>query len=201
MKPDPDWWKTIFDDVYLLTDARSVCDQDITRREVDLICELLPIRPEHRILDLCGGHGRHSLELCARGMNQCTLLDYSQHLVDHARTTAAAFDYPMDFVQADARSTGLPAESFDHVFIMVNSLGYIQEPGADHKILTEANRLLRPGGWLLIVSSPSQAPYESTLTPVRKAGCAATRAGRALIPLPLLESSCSPARRRSRSCR
>jgi D-alanine-D-alanine ligase len=42
IKADPDWWKTMFDDVYLLTDARSVCDEDITRREVDLICELLP---------------------------------------------------------------------------------------------------------------------------------------------------------------
>ena len=43
MKVDPDWWKTMFNEVYLLTDARSVCDEDITRREVDLICELLPI--------------------------------------------------------------------------------------------------------------------------------------------------------------
>jgi D-alanine-D-alanine ligase len=53
---------------------------------VDLICELMPIRAEHRILDLCGGHGRHSLELCARGFTGCTLLDYSRHLVDCART-------------------------------------------------------------------------------------------------------------------
>ena len=29
------WWRTLFDEVYLLTDARSVCDQDITRREVE----------------------------------------------------------------------------------------------------------------------------------------------------------------------
>ena len=161
MKPDPDWWKTIFDDVYLLTDARSVCDQDITRREVDLICKLLPVRPEHRVLDLCGGHGRHSLELCARGINHCTLLDYSQHLVDHARTSAAGLDYSMDFVQADARSTGLPNESFDHVFIMGNSLGYIQEPGADTQILTEANRLLRLGGWLLLDVTDGAAVKES----------------------------------------
>ena len=88
MKVDPDWWKTMFDEVYLLTDARSVCDKEITRCEVDLICELTPIRPEHRILDLCGGHGRHSLELCSRGFTGCTLLDYSQHLIDCARIEA-----------------------------------------------------------------------------------------------------------------
>ncbi len=37
MKVDPDWWKKLFDDIYLVTDARSVCDDDITGREVDLI--------------------------------------------------------------------------------------------------------------------------------------------------------------------
>ena len=33
---DPDWWKTLFDEVYLITDARSVCDSELTRREVDV---------------------------------------------------------------------------------------------------------------------------------------------------------------------
>jgi len=150
IKVDADWWKTMFDEVYLLTDGRSVCDEEITRSEVDLICELLPTNSEHRILDLCGGHGRHSLELCARGFTGCALLDYSQYLIDHAKMHATENNYPMDFIQADARSTGLPDESFDHVFIMGNSLGYIPEPAADRQILDEAKRVLRPGGWLLI---------------------------------------------------
>lgn len=150
IKVDPGWWKTMFDEVYLLTDARSVCDEEITRREVDLICELLPIRPGHRILDLCGGHGRHSLELCARGFTRCTLLDYSQYLIDCARTRAAECNYSLDFIQGDARSIGLPSESFDHVLIMGNSLGYIPEPAADSQILAEAKRVLRTGGWLLL---------------------------------------------------
>jgi len=67
----------------------------------------------------------------------------------------------MDFVRADARSTGLPAESFDHAFIMGNSLGYIQEPGSDSQILTEANRLLRLGGWLLVDVTDGAAVKES----------------------------------------
>jgi D-alanine-D-alanine ligase len=150
IKVDADWWKTMFDEVYLLTDGRSVCDEEITRSEVDLICELLPINLEHRILDLCGGHGRHSLELCARGFTGCALLDYFQYLIDHAKMHATENNYPMDFIQVDARSTGLPDESFDHVFIMGNSLGYIPEPAADRQILDGAKRVLRPGAWLLI---------------------------------------------------
>lgn len=131
MKVDPDWWKKLFDDIYLVTDARSVCDDDITGHEVDLICELLPVVPGQKILDLCGGHGRHSFELCTRGICACTIVDYSQYLIDHARKHAERYNYSIDLIRADARNTGLPAGSFDHVIIMGNSLGYISEQDAD----------------------------------------------------------------------
>ncbi|MGA2403944.1 MAG: class I SAM-dependent methyltransferase, partial [Syntrophobacteraceae bacterium] len=147
---DAEWWKTMFDEFYLLTDARSVCDDEITRREVDLICRLLPIRSAHRILDLCGGHGRHSLELSRRGFSRCALVDYSEFLLKRARSLAREQNYPMDYIQADARNTGLSAQSFDFVLIMGNSLGYPPDPSADRQILIEAKRVLRPGGWLLI---------------------------------------------------
>ena len=151
----------MFDEVYLLTDARSVCDEEITRREVDLICHLLHIRKGHRVLDLCGGHGRHSLELCARGFAECTVLDYSRYLIDCARTTAAKCNYPMECIQGDARNTGLSAESFDRVLIMGNSLGYIPEPAADKQILDEARRVLCPGGRLLIDVTDGAAVKDS----------------------------------------
>ena len=63
---DPDWWKDLFDEVYLTTDARSVCDDEVTRKEIDLLQELIPLSPDQEILDLCGGHGRHSRELALR---------------------------------------------------------------------------------------------------------------------------------------
>ena len=64
---DPDWWKTLFDDIYLVTDARTVRDDALTRQEVDIFCNLVPMGPEKRVLDLCGGQGRHALELTRRG--------------------------------------------------------------------------------------------------------------------------------------
>lgn len=147
---DPEWWKTLFDEVYLLTDARSVCNEEITRLEVNVICDLLPIRTGDRILDLCGGHGRHSLELCERGFTSCTLLDYSECLIDCAIKQADKCNYSMDVVRADARNTGFPDDNFDHVFIMGNSLGYIQESDGDRQIVDEAFRVLCPGGWFLV---------------------------------------------------
>ena len=142
---DTDWWKHIFDEVYLLTDARSVCDAEITRREVDVICDILPLDTEHHILDLCGGHGRHSMELCERGFRRCTVLDYSEVLLQRARRSAREKDYVLGVVKADARDTGLAADAFDCVMVMGNSMGYIQEAEADGHILAEARRLLRPG--------------------------------------------------------
>jgi len=147
---NPEWWKELFDEVYLVTDARSVCDAEVTRREVDLIGELLPLSPEHDILDLCGGHGRHSLELHSRGFRRCTVLDYSQFLIDRGRRDADRLGREIRFLRGDARETGLPAESFDHVLILGNSLGYTASPEGDRAILSEALRLLKCGGRLLI---------------------------------------------------
>jgi D-alanine-D-alanine ligase len=147
---NPDWWKTLFDEVYLLTDARSVCNDDVTRREIDVICELLPLQAADSILDLCGGQGRHSLELARRGYSQCTVLDYSQALLERGRAEVERTGYPVTFVQGDATATGLPGGAYDHVLILGNSLGYMSEAVDDLQIMREALRLLKPGGWLLV---------------------------------------------------
>ena len=115
---DPDWWKTLFDEVYLVTDARSVGDEDITRQEIDIFLALVPMQPDDRILDLCGGHGRHTLELCQRGFRDCTVLDYSQPLLDVGARVAAQKRYRVRFVQGDARQTELTSGAFDHVLIL-----------------------------------------------------------------------------------
>lgn len=147
---NPEWWKTLFDEVYLLTDARSVADTEVTRREVDIICELLPLQPQDRILDLCGGQGRHSFELLQRGYSGCTVLDYSEVLLEQGRQRCRGNGSSIAFVQGDATRTGLPEATFDHVMILGNSLGYLPQTTDDLQILCETRRLLRPGGNLLI---------------------------------------------------
>lgn len=150
IKVDPDWWKSLFDEMYLLTDARTVDDDDLTAREVDMLCQLLSLQEDDQILDLCGGQGRHSLELAARGYQGCTVLDYSDVLLTKGRSTAAEKGCRLEFVQGDATSTGLRSASYDHVMILGNSLGYLPRPSDDLQILQEAGRLLRPGGQLLL---------------------------------------------------
>lgn len=162
---DPDWWKTLFDEVYLMTDARSIGDEVITRQEIDIFTSLVPMQPHDRILDLCGGQGRHALELCRRGFRNCTVLDYSQPLIDIGKREAIDQCRSVQFVQGDARHTALSSEAFDHVLILGNSLGYITEPDADLQILQESMRLLKPHGWLLLDVTDGAAACK-TLAPL-----------------------------------
>ncbi len=147
---DPNWWQTLFDEIYLITDARTVGDVEITRREVDLFCRLLPLQPGERILDLCGGQGRHTLELGRRGYRACTVIDYSRSLLALGRQAASRHNLPVRFIQGDARRLALKTQSHAHVLILGNSLGYMADRTDDLQILSECRRILTPGGWLLM---------------------------------------------------
>jgi D-alanine-D-alanine ligase len=145
-----DWWKTLFDDIYLVTDARTVCDEALTQREVDLLCKLIPLQRSHKILDLCGGQGRHSLDLCRRGFSNCTVFDYSDTLLDKGAQDAKRMNLTVEFVQGNARNIPMPSDSFHHVLILGNSLGYAATAGADLEIIKEAHRLLDTSGWMAL---------------------------------------------------
>ena len=147
---DSDWWKDIFDEIYLMTDARSVCDEKLTGQEVNFLEETLNLAKSASILDLCGGQGRHSLELSRRGYMNVTVLDYSGYLVELGRKRAREEGLNTIFVQGDARNTGLPGESFRFIIIMASSFGYFADEEENMKILNEASRLLTPRGTLLL---------------------------------------------------
>ena len=147
---DPDWWKRIFDETYLITDARTVCDDDLTRREVDFLEEVLLFDRSWQILDLCGGQGRHSLELSRRGFQDVTTLDYSEFLIDLGKEKAEEEGLNTRFIRQDARDTGLPVQRYRAIIIMASSLGYFWEESENEKILREAYRLLAREGSLLL---------------------------------------------------
>lgn len=147
---DPDWWKGFFDEIYLMTDARSVCDQELTSREVSFLEEVLELKKSDRILDLCGGHGRHSLELGRKGYKDLTVLDYSQYLIDFGRRIADIEGLEVKFYRGDARSTGLKDEDYTVVIVMGNSFGYFSDEESNVQILCEIYRLLKRDGRVLL---------------------------------------------------
>jgi D-alanine-D-alanine ligase len=150
MKVDPEWWKALFDETYLLTDARTVCDEKVTCREVDFLVEALSLKKSWPLLDLCGGQGRHALEFSRRGFQDITVLDYSPILIDLGRKRARKEGLNTLFLRDDARDTGLSSERFRVIIVMASSLGYFIEEDQNERILREAFRLLTPKGALLL---------------------------------------------------
>jgi D-alanine-D-alanine ligase len=150
IRVEHDWWKTLFDEVYLVTDAPFVCNPALTKREVDVIEQALGLYPAARILDVCGGQGRHALELARRGYQHLTVLDYSDFLLDRGRWEAAVAGVNVTFCQGDARDMPLPTAAFDIVLLMANSFGYFVDAADDHRVLTEVARILATGGSFLL---------------------------------------------------
>lgn len=151
----PDWWRHLFDEIYLQTDARSILDEEMTRREVDGLIQALDLGKQETLLDLCGGQGRHALEMARRGYGRVLVLDFSPTLLASGRTRALKEGLPVAFIRGDARSLPLGSENFSAVFCLANSFGYGATREEDLQVLKEAYRLLQPGGrFFLEVADP-----------------------------------------------
>lgn len=142
-----DWWKTLFDNTYLLTDADAVEDPDITSREVDDLIRATGIAPGKHVLDLCCGQGRHLLELAQRGFDNVTGVDGSAYLIGVGRERAKAADLHVRLEVGDVRqAASKELGRFDCVTLLGNSFGYLQSEEDDATILVAARKLLRPEG-------------------------------------------------------
>jgi D-alanine-D-alanine ligase len=150
MQINENWWKYIFDEMYLLTDARSVCNDKLTRQEVDFLEQILLFDKSAFILDLCGGQGRHSLELSRRQFKNIMVLDYSKYLLNLGKNIACKEKLNTVFIQSDARNVGFLGQTFNFIILMASSFGYFPDEKENQKILTEVFRIMMPGGTVLL---------------------------------------------------
>ena len=143
-----DWWRNLFNAVYLQTDGDVVENAENTRHDVDLFIKSTGAEPADRILDLCCGQGRHVIELAARGYRRVTGIDRSRYLVRLARRRASQAGLSATFREGDARKVRVPESSFDYVCVMGNSFGYFEQEEEDGTVLASVKRALRSRGVL-----------------------------------------------------
>ncbi|MFM9849290.1 MAG: class I SAM-dependent methyltransferase, partial [Hyphomicrobiaceae bacterium] len=145
-----EWWRKLFNALYVKTDGDVVENAENTRREVDFIVAAAAIQPHSNILDLCCGQGRHCLELARRGFKHVMGVDRSRYLIRLAKKRAQTEGLSVAFKEGDARNPRLAESSFDCVAIMGNSFGYFSNKQDDEKVLYTVGKLLRPSGQLVL---------------------------------------------------
>lgn len=146
----PDWWRTLFNSLYLETDGDVVENDRNTIAEVDLLVGSAGLEPNDRILDLCCGQGRHVLELARRGFKHVTGIDRSRYLVRLARKRARQRGLAVSFHEGDARKFRLGDGVFHCVTILGNSFGYFDREEDDIAVLESVKRALASSGTLVM---------------------------------------------------
>ncbi len=119
-----------------------------TGAEVDRMISLLGTTSGARILDLCCGPGRHSLEFARRGF-LVTGVDRTRSYLDKARTSAGAQQLVVEFVDSDMRDFARP-DTFDGAINFFTAFGYFDDPNDDLKVARNLCDSLKPGARLII---------------------------------------------------
>lgn len=141
-----DWWKSFFNEDYILTqDLRGIFKH--TKQEVSFLEKKIPLKKSYSILDLCCGHGRHTIELARRGY-KVTGLDYSAYELKMAKQKAKKLGLKIDFKKGDARNFRF-AKKFDVIINMYTAFGYGTKQD-DQRIIKSVSRNLKRGGVFFI---------------------------------------------------
>lgn len=113
--------------------------------DTEALLEAIGVGPGWRCLDVGCGPGGITGALSARvgAAGHVTGLDFDPAFIALARETAAA---NTTFMTGDAYRTGLPDAGFDLVHIRFLAC----TAGDPERLLTEAVRLARPGGWVAV---------------------------------------------------
>jgi ubiquinone/menaquinone biosynthesis C-methylase UbiE len=137
------WWRDYFGEDFFNLHV-DLFPEDVSRREVAGMIELLRISAGARILDVPCGWGRHAVLFAEQGYDVIGA-DLSFELLRRAPARPR-------YVAADVRQQPFPAASFDAVINVFTSLGLFLDDNEDVQALREARRLLKPGGRFLLES-------------------------------------------------
>lgn len=116
--------------------------------EVDKIINLLDIKEGFKILDLCCGVGRHSIEFRKRGFN-VTGIDNNEEYIKIALKKSKEEGLNIEFIKEDMRNF-YRENYFDIIINMFTSFGFFEDILDDKKVIENSFNSLKNDGKLLI---------------------------------------------------
>ncbi|HBG28180.1 MAG: hypothetical protein A2Y10_19570 [Planctomycetes bacterium GWF2_41_51] len=116
--------------------------------EIKQLIKVIGMRKGSKVLDLCCGIGRHSIELARKGF-KVVGVDLTEQYLNKARKQARAEGLNVDFVRDDMRRF-CQLEYFDAAINMYTAFGYFENPADDRRVLSNVYYSLRKGGTLII---------------------------------------------------
>lgn len=116
---------------------------DAAKDEVDLLLKLSGFK-KGKVLDLCCGPGRHTVEIAKRRI-PITAVDRSSFFLTKAKARARKAKIQVEWIKQDVRRFVRPC-SFDLILNLFTSFGYFDDKKDDRKVLEIIHQSLKPGG-------------------------------------------------------
>jgi ubiquinone/menaquinone biosynthesis C-methylase UbiE len=140
-----EWFEKLYTKDYI--DLCGFGSPEQTKIEAQFIVDVLNLKPESHLLDLCCGFGRHTREISQKVSCQITGTDLSDEYLTLARKNYSAEN--ITYVKGDMRHVNIK-NRFDAVTIMFTSFGFFESDEQNERVLGEVNKALKNGGYFLM---------------------------------------------------
>lgn len=140
------WYEKWFGKDYMLVYPHRNIAEAIT--QIDFLLKNVPISKNAKILDLCCGCGRHSIELKKLGYDVVSA-DLSSDLLNIAKESAYDNNIDLKIVRCDMREIPF-SNQFDLVIQFFTSFGYFESDEDNQKVLNSISKALKSNGKFLI---------------------------------------------------
>lgn len=146
---EKNWYEKWFSNKYYL-EIYSHRDEKEARDILNLIQRYVPLKTNAKVLDVCCGAGRHSLELARRGYD-VTGFDLSSYLISQANESlsgAKETNLQVEFMIKDMKDFNF-SNVFDMAINVFTSFGYFETDEENFKVFENVHKSVKQGGYFV----------------------------------------------------